>query len=214
MKLLKKIELKPLLITIGMIILQTILYFLAKALQGEAHIIGGFIDYKIPFCNLFIIPYCIWYFLVFMVPYYLYIKDKNALSTYVLAYLICSVISDVIFVIYPTMVVRPDVKNIGFFNFITKFIYWTDTPPINCMPSLHCAISMLFILTIFSSKYVSKIFKIFIFITSFLIMLSTLFIKQHVFIDFLTGITIMIYVYIFVIHNKSLINKAKKLLHL
>ena len=214
MKLFKKIQFKPLCISIGMIIFQTIFYFMAKLFQGNAHVIGGFIDDKIPFCNIFIIPYCIWYVLVFVVPYYLYIKDTEALSKYVSSYLVCSIIADIIFVIYPTIVIRPDIENTGFLNFVTNFIYWTDTPPINCMPSLHCAISILFILATFSSKYVSKFFKIFIFIISIIIMMSTLFIKQHVFIDFITGITLMIYIYIFVINNTLILDKTKKLLRL
>ena len=193
---------------------QTLFYYIAKLFQGEAHLIGGFIDDKIPFCNVFIIPYCIWYVLIFFVPYYLYLKDKYALSKYIASYIICSILADIIFIIYPTVVIRPILDNNSFLNFATNFIYSTDTPPVNCMPSLHCAVSMLFILTSFSSKKVSNIFKLFIFIISILIMMATLFVKQHVFIDFITGITLMTYVYIFVINNKWILNKVKKLLQL
>ena len=214
MKLFKKFELKPLFISAGMIIFQTIFYYTAKVFQGEPHLIGGLIDNKIPFCNVFIIPYCIWYALIFIVPYYLYIKDKNALSKYIPSYLICSICADIIFIFYPTIVIRPSIESDGFLNFATNFIYSTDTPPVNCMPSLHCAVSMLFILVTFSSKNISIYFKAFTFIISILIMMATLFIKQHVFIDFITGISLMTYVYIFVINNKLLIDKIKKLLHL
>lgn len=214
MKLFKNIKFKPLCISLGMVAIQTIFYYMAKVFQGEPNIIGGIIDTKIPFCNIFIIPYCIWYVLIFTVPYYLYIKDKDALSKYIASYAICSICADIIFVIYPTTIVRPVLHNNGFFNYATIFIYSNDMPPVNCMPSLHCAVSMLFIFTTFSSKEVSNTFKIIIFIVSILIMMATLFIKQHVFIDFLTGITLMTYTYIFVINNKKLLNKVKKLLQL
>ena len=46
MKLFKKIKFKPLCISLGMIILQTIFYYLAKLLQGEAHLIEWTIDYE------------------------------------------------------------------------------------------------------------------------------------------------------------------------
>ena len=213
MKLFKKIKFKPLCISLGMIILQTIFYYLAKLLQGEAHLIEWTIDSRIPFCSIFIIPYCIWYLLVLIIPYYLYLKDENAFYKFIISYSICAIIADIIFIIYPTTINRPIIENNSIFDFITNFIYSNDMPPVNCMPSLHCAISMLFILISFSSKKISNVFKVFISFVSVLIMASTLFIKQHAFIDFLTGDALMIYVYIFVISNKSMIIKIKKLLH-
>lgn len=214
MKLFKKIDLKPVYICLGMIIIQAIIFMVLKIFQGEPHLIKGYLDNKIPFCSIFIIPYCIWYILVFFVPIYFYYNDKGAFVRYFICYGICSLCADLVFLIYPTEVLRPVFESSNVFNYITNIIYAVDDPPVNCLPSLHCAISMVFILTSLSSKKTSKLFKIFIIIISVLIMLSTLFIKQHVFIDFLTGITLAIYVYIFIINNNFLFNKIKNLLHL
>ena len=58
------------------------------------------------------------------------------------------------------------------------------------------------------------VFYLFITIISILIIISTLFIKQHVFIDMIGGICITILVVIITNHLDSLINKIKNVLKL
>ena len=214
-KLLNKIEKKPLLISIGLVVFQTILFFFLKVIEGPPHLIGDFIDEKIPFINYFIIPYCIWYVLIFAIPYYFYKKDKDLLAKYIVSYVVCVLIAVVIFLAYPTTVVRPEnLSNKNILNFVTNVIYFFDTPAVNCFPSLHCAISMLFILTITSSTFTKLSNKLLIIFISVLIMASTLYTKQHVFIDLVGGDILMIFVYTTFSKNKKLLNKTKKLLKL
>ena len=211
-KLINKIELKPLLISVGLVLFQTVFFFLIKLFQSNFHTIGSTIDKNIPFNNLAIIPYCIWYILIFFVPYYLYIKDKNTLCKYIASYFLCVIISNIIFATYPTMVIRPDIKPNSILNFITWFIYKIDTPAVNCLPSLHCAVAMLFSLSAFDSKNLSIRYKIVISIFAIIIMLSTLFIKQHVFIDLVIGDILMTICYLIMKNNKYILNNIKKLL--
>lgn len=214
-KLVKKIEIKPLLISIGLVGFQTILFFLLRPLQGNPNIIGNFIDDKIPFIKYFIIPYYIWYVLILSMPYYYFKKDKNLLSKYLISYVICALVATIIFTVYPTTVVRPNyLPNNSPINILVNLIFWIDNPPLNCFPSMHCAISMLFILSIFDSKQAKLKTKIIITIISILIMISTLFIKQHVFIDLVSGDILMLLIYITFSKNKKLINYTKKLLKL
>jgi len=213
-KILNKIDKKPILITIGVIIIQSFFFFITKLFQGEAHVIGNVIDDKIPFINYFIIPYCIWYLLLLIVPYYYYKKDKDLFVKYITSYLICALSANVIFLIYPTIVIRPELENNNIFNIITNFIYWVDTPAINCFPSMHCAIAMLFIITINILKDTKKSYRILLTILSIIIMIATLCTKQHVFIDFIAGDILMCIVYIIVAKNKKLTNKVKKMLKL
>lgn len=211
-EILKKIKLKPLLVTVSLIAIQTTFYFISKLLQGEPHLIGNFIDEAIPFNSLFIIPYCLWYLLIFIVPYYLFLKDKDMFYKYIICYVFTALISNTIFLFYPTMVIRPEIEVTNITTFMTKIVYLVDTPSINCFPSLHCAISMLFILTSCTSKKINSKFKIFIFFMSVLVMLSTLFTKQHVFIDLVSGDLIALIVFIIFRKNKKIVNKMKELL--
>ena len=208
----KKIKIKPLITTILLIVFQTTCYFTSKLFEGTPHLIGNAIDDKIPFNIWFIIPYCLWYLLIFIVPYYLYIKDKDRFVKYIYSYIACTIIANIIFIIYPTTVSRPDVVVTGPISFITHFIFSADTPIMNCFPSLHCAMSLLFILFIIPTKNINNYIKLSIIFLSILIMASTLFIKQHVFIDAISGniLAIISYYIIIPIYKKNY--KFQKLL--
>ena len=212
-KLLEKIEIKPIITTISLVCIQSILYFISKLLQGDLNLIGNVIDTKIPFVPAFFIPYCIWYLMIFIIPYYLYCKDKDKFIKYTMAYILCSMIGNIVFISYPSTVARPTVTGTDIFSLIAKFIYWIDTPT-NCFPSLHCAISMLFILYICESKNTNIITKISVCIISILIMLSTLFTKQHVVVDFISGDILALIVYLIVKPSKKLPNYIKTKLNI
>ena len=207
----KKIEVKPLLITIFLIVFQSILYMLSKVFCITPHIIGNKIDDLIPFTLIFIIPYVFWYFMLFIIPYKMYKKDKTNLYKYIITNIITVIIANIIFITYPTIVVRPELEGTNILILITKFIYWIDTPALNCFPSIHCAFSMLFILHICTSSKQTKNFKLFTLITSILIMTSTLLIKQHVFIDLISGNTIATLVFLIIKKENKLTNKIKQL---
>ena len=208
----KKIEYKPLILTVALIVFQSFCYFVSKFFEGNPNLIGGVIDSKIPFNVGFIIPYCIWYLLIFLIPYYLYKKDKNIFTKYIISYLFCTVIANIIFIIYPTYVDRPIVIGNSILELITRIVFWVDTPAQNCFPSLHCAVSMLFILYMFECKKCPLYLKILTLIISILIMIATLYTKQHVFIDLLSGDILAIVSYIIVNNLKKIKKKVKELL--
>lgn len=208
----KKIEIKPVITTVLLITFQSFMYLISRLFESHHHLIGNTIDTKIPFNIWFMIPYCLWYILIFIVPYFLYKKDKDNFIRYIYSYIICTLIANIIFVVYPTTVARPEITGKGILEFITSFIFKIDNPPMNCFPSLHCAMSMLFILFILEIKNVKKNVKITITLISILIMISTLYTKQHVFIDLISGVILAIITYIIVkIFYKENI-KFKKLL--
>ena len=206
------IKYKAILMPICMMALQGLLFLLVKPFQHNIHMLSGTIDESIPFINYSIFIYSSWYILLVLVPYLLYKKDKTMLAKYVASYIICVIIAMIVFVVYPTGVIRPEVNNDNIVNMIVNLIYWVDTPAINCLPSLHCAISMLFILVMLVSKKFNTKTKTIITILSILIMLSTLFTKQHVLIDLITGNILMTIVFLYVNYNKKLVNKTKKML--
>lgn len=208
----KKIEYKPLILTVALIAFQSLCYFISKLICGSPHLIGNVIDSKIPFNMWFIIPYCIWYLLIFLIPYYLYKKDKDVFTKYFISYVFCTVIANIIFIIYPTYVDRPVVSGTSILELMTRIVFWVDTPAQNCFPSLHCAVSMLFILYMFECKKCPLYLKILTLIISILIMIATLCTKQHVFIDLLSGDILAIVSYIIVNNLKKTKKKVKELL--
>lgn len=211
----KKLELKPIIISICLVLFQSILYAISKSISGSnAILIGGCIDEVIPFKIIAIIPYCMWYFLIFIIPYYYYKKDKELLSKYILSYISITLIANIIFILCPTTVNRPTITGNDILSNMAKIVFYVDNNPVNCFPSLHCAISFLWIIYASYMKNTNKYFKIIICIISILIIISTLFIKQHVFIDMIGGICITSIVIIIVNHLNELINKIKIVLKL
>ena len=210
----KKLELKPIVVTILLIIFQSVLFALSKIIQGTPNLIGGAIDSKIPFNIWFMIPYCSWYFLILIVPYYLYKSDKDSFTRYIYDYIMCTVLANAIFIIYPTTVLRPEVASTNMLTGITHMIFAIDTPVTNCFPSLHCAMSVFFIACTLENKNISKTTKIVITLISILIMISTLFVKQHVFIDLVSGDIIALIVYFMVKKVYTKDNMIKKLLNI
>ena len=56
-----------------------IVFCLLQARQVPVRTVHFAFDYRIPFCEYFIIPYCAWYFLLIGVGLYTLLKDKTRL---------------------------------------------------------------------------------------------------------------------------------------
>lgn len=192
----KKLEIKPLYITVLTLLFQSACYLIAKLIQGTPNLIGSTIDERIPFNIYFIIPYVLWYLFVIAVPYFYYIKDKETFKKYTIAFIAMSILANTIFVLWPTTVSRPDITENGLFYEIAKLVFAVDTPILNCFPSLHCAVSFIWIPYTMKLKNTNILLKISNIIISILIIASTLFIKQHVFIDMTSGIALSLIVYV------------------
>lgn len=208
----KKIEIKPLLLSLGLVIFQSSLYALSKLLQSSPTLIGNVIDSKIPFNIYFIIPYAIWYLMLFIIPYIYYKKDKKLFTKYFLSYIFMTVIANIIFVAFPTTVNRPEVTGTNIIELLTRLIFWVDTPILNCFPSLHCAIAFAWILFTTTSKNINTKTKIITSIISLTIIYSTLAVKQHVVIDAISGILLASIVFLYLYFESKLTDKTKKIL--
>ena len=97
----------------------------------------------------------------------------------------------VCFVVIPTTNVRPTVEGSGFHIWLMKFIYWIDTPT-NLFPSIHCFVAWLGTRMMFDCKHLSHktVTSILCVIGSLMVFLSTLFTKQHVIYDVISGVLV------------------------
>lgn len=188
---------KYLKVPIFLTVYQVILYFITKLFLRTPYVLNNSLDDLFPFIKEFIYPYIFWYVLLFLVPILYYIYDKNALKKYIYINFISVFICAIIFIIFPTTIIRPELGNSGITNWLLEFIYKMDTPAVNCFPSIHCLICFIFILCNLNSK-LPKHIKVIINIFSILIVFSTFFIKQHVIYDALISLVISIIVYIVV----------------
>ena len=95
------------------------------------------------------------------------------------------------FIFLPTTNTRPNAEGSGVFLFITRFIYWVDSPR-NLFPSIHCFVAWLGTRQLFEAKKIrhKPLVCTLCVVGSILVFLSTMYTKQHVFVDVIGGIVV------------------------
>ena len=183
---------------------QTFMYFMAKVTPVEVNLVGNYIDSKIPFVPQFIYAYISWYVMLLIVPYIFYKNNHNNFNKYYITTFICITVVAFIYFLFPTTMNRADIVVSSISEYLVNIIYRIDTPVLNCFPSMHCLISFIFIYVAVSEKKLNIKKKLIIVIWSVFVILSTLFVKQHVLVDMISAFVISITVYIIVMKVKYL----------
>lgn len=143
------------------------------------------IDDMIPFCEFFVIPYIFWF--VYLIGMYAYslLFDLDTFRDYSYYVILTYTTTIIIYLVYPTMQeLRP--AEFPRDNSLTDFMrgfYEFDTNT-NVCPSLHVIGSVCVSAAAWNSKLFSKIgWRIAFTVTTILIALSTVFLKQHSIVD-------------------------------
>lgn len=194
---LKKINLKVIWIIISLIIFECIMYLLAKITPFNPYLLISVFDNNLPYINYFVYFYIGWYLMLFFVPYFIYLNSKTCFKEYITNFIGCVFISSIVFLIFPTTIIRNTALGTSFNDFVVSLIYKIDTPILNCLPSMHCAISFLFIYYAIILKNTKWYYRLIIIILSILVITSTLLIKQHVIYDVFTAL-IMVFISVFI----------------
>ena len=150
------------------------------------HITACALDYRIPFQEIFIIPYLLWFvYIAATVIYFLLHEDENfnALAgTLALGMTLFLVVS----AIYPNgLNLRPvTFERDNIFIRLVQFVYKNDTPT-NVLPSIHVFNSLTCCMAILQNKrkHFKKTTDIAVVILTILIIMSTMLLKQHSVVD-------------------------------
>ena len=177
-------------------------FILEHAGHRHYHVIHSVIDDMIPFCEYFIIPYLLWFvfiaagicwFVFFCRSKTEYYKLVSVLSIGMTIFLIVSCI-------YPNC---QDLRPVQFAhdNIFTRMVanlYRTDTPT-NILPSIHVFNSIAVAYAINSSAQLRKYraVRVSCNLLAALIILSTMFLKQHSVVDVSMGILMSVAVQMF-----------------
>lgn len=183
----KKENIKALAILALTFLIIRILYFILNNSSSQTYCLVTDMDKAIPFIKGFIIPYVIWYPFIFGTLLYFCFKDKTTYYITIISINISVMICFIIYFLFQTTVPRPQIYSNDFLSQIVKFIYLTDKP-VNCFPSIHVLTSFLMVKGILKSRIKNSIN---IFVISFIalaIIMSTLFVKQHVVLDVMAAI--------------------------
>lgn len=165
------------------------------------HIIDSSLDDKIPFCEYFIIPYLLWFlYIAVTVGYFLFFNENTTeFWSLILNLAIGMTLFLIVSYVYPNgLNIRPaEFTNDSVFTRMVQFLYRTDTPT-NVLPSIHVYNSVAAFSAIHTCKNLQKHkgIRTGSFILTTLIILSTMFLKQHSIADVATGITCAVATYV------------------
>lgn len=180
------------------------LYLLTETLipAERCHPVHCAVDDLIPFCEVFVIPYVLWYgLIVFSLGYFLLydVDSFKKLQTYII---ITQIVAMIIYICFPNRQdLRPEIfPRDNFLTDIIALLYSFDTSTGVC-PSLHCAYSIGIASVWIRKKDSAKATKVFITLFCLIICISTCFIKQHSFVDFLAAIPVCLLAEYLVFHK-------------
>jgi membrane-associated phospholipid phosphatase len=144
-----------------------------------------------------LIPQFVWiYLLCFIYPFLLLTitKSWHWYNIALLASVFCTVIAYAVHITMPVIFAKPQLGP-GISENILGFIYRHDFKPgAQNLPSLHVSLSLIVYLAA-SKQQLKKIYEIIILLFSMLIILSTLFVKQHLLVDVIAGVLVTIFVW-------------------
>ena len=159
------------------------------------HVVHTVFDDMIPFCEIFIIPYLLWFpYVVITVVYFLF-RNKNKKEYFQLIFnlMMGMTVFLVVSYIYPNVqYLRPAVfPRSNIFTRLVAELYRTDTPT-NILPSIHVFNSLAVYFAIHHCQALKdrKWLQRGALILSVLIILSTMFIKQHSAVDFFVALPV------------------------
>lgn len=161
-------------------------FYLEKHVTANFHIIHTELDEKIPFLEIFIIPYGLWFLFIAVTVGYFFFTDTK--DFYKLSAFLC--IGMTFFLIFSTVypngqILRPTTfERDNIFVDLVKQLYRADTPT-NIFPSLHVYNTIAACIAIMHSQRLKqhRWIQYASLILGGLIILSTMFLKQHSVID-------------------------------
>ncbi len=151
------------------------------------------IDDWIPFNRLFILPYYYWYFQIGIGVAWLIFSPKTGrlFHRMAVALMTADLICAVFYLFMPTYMVRPEVAGQDFLSHMVRMIYTIDLP-YNCFPSLHvvwaCILCRFWALAGPRRLW----FRMVNYTGTILIILSTVFTKQHYTPDIFGGLAVAV----------------------
>jgi membrane-associated phospholipid phosphatase len=200
MKIMKKIPLYAIIPTLLLLLTQITIYYgsqlINEHLPAYDLTIKGFDD-RMPLVPFFVVFYLLslpWWYIV---PFIVAKVSKPHFWNWFLAFVICYLVCGIVYIVFPTTIVRPTIENTTIFHRLINIVYQNDTPEraINLFPSTHCFISWMCYVGVRGKTAIPKWYRLFSLSFAVCIALSTQFIKQHYIVDLISGLLLVEIVY-------------------
>lgn len=165
--------------------------YLENITPEHLNIISSPLDKYIPFVPIFIIPYLFWFVYIAVPGVYFLFCEKEVFCRLMYFGMIGMTVFLLISWIYPNgLTIRPhEFVDQNIFTQLTRYVYSVDTPT-NVLPSIHVFNSVGIYLAVKDSKILGskKGIRYASLTVTILIILSTMFVKQHSVVDVLSGL--------------------------
>lgn len=189
-------------------------FVLIERIPGRDYtIIHMKIDDKIPFCEFFIVPYLLWFIYIAWILIYLLFTNETDFHKCCMFLFSGMTIFLIVSTLFPNIhYLRPDVMpRDNLFTWMVSFLYTIDTST-NLWPSIHVYNSMgVLFAVVHNNKLTSKeSIKFGSLILTTLIILSTMFLKQHSVFDVMTGLLMGVSFYIIIYRTDFIANLRTK----
>lgn len=188
--------------------IQSVFYYTSNAIVKAFNITPictkiDVIDNAIPILPIFAIFYIWSYIFWFFAPVMASISGKEQFKKFVIGQLLAYFVGFIIYIIMPTYMDRVEEGLIEYSqsgHWLLNIIYSIDGGrcAFNLLPSYHCMTSTYSFLAVYRQEKISKGYRIYSLVIAILICMSTVFIKQHYFMDTIVGIGIAIICYVLV----------------
>lgn len=192
-----KIKLKKAIIPVLAFSTFLILGIIFDSLDHESqhiHLLVTPLDRMTPFIPIFIIPYVFWFVYIYIVLALILWKSSKKYYQTVVYYNVGQIICFFCYHFYRTTVPRPNVTGHDIFSRLVTKVYVNDLP-YNCFPSIHVLTTFIFMLMFWRIKTKRWLWWS-VEIIGFFIIISTLFVKQHVLLDVVAGIGVVLLMHI------------------
>ncbi|MDD7389420.1 MAG: phosphatase PAP2 family protein [Lachnospiraceae bacterium] len=166
-------------------------FILEHVVQDRYYLIECRLDHILPFCEYFIVPYLFWFVYVAGSFLWFMLKEDDSMFYRFSAVMFGGMtIALIIYTLFPNGIhLRPDLDaSRNLFTWLTSLIYKADTCT-NVFPSLHVYTSAVIAIFFSKSRLVREKpgMKYVLYAASGLIILSTVFLKQHSVLDMIAG---------------------------
>lgn len=151
-------------------------------------------DSKVPLVSWFVYFYYLTFPLGLITFFYIAYKDKAAFYNLFYTLILSFALSGFIYLFAQTYFTKPDFTPVSFTD---KLVVWTwgSTNPINCFPSQHCFMAFAVIIACLSCKGMKMWYRLGAIGCSIMIVLSTVFIRQHFILDIFASFDIMFIIF-------------------
>ena len=190
------------------------MYRASNRINTDWHYINMGIDDLIPFCEYFAFFYLTYYWFSQLQLWIVGVADRRKFYRMIIAAAITCFACNLVFLCYQVKMARPEelvASGSGLHMSWVQWVYRHDPKALNCFPSIHAVMGVLMIVGGWKTAKMPKVYSVISIIFGIGCILSTVFIKQHYFIDMVFGVIFMIVFYSLVVYFDKKLLKKKEL---